>query len=358
MSKLTSTIISNIALAMVLWLAPASAQQQEPSSELDAAGDRPWARGVPLERQEAALKLFLEGNKLIKQSAFVQAAEKYNAALKHWDHPGIHYNLALALTPLRQPLEVHRHLEAAMSHGPEALDAQKYEFARTHKDLVRQQLAWVEITCDKPGAKVTMDGKLLFVAPGRYEGLALPGQHSIVAALEDYEPTERSRLLQAGEGASIDLKLYKTAELTRHKRRWQEWIPWTVIGAGVAISAGGGLFHLQARDSFNAFDAHATDCYQQAKQDDPCMMNDRLAGQLNLGNTQQNLAVGSYSVGGAAVVAGMVMLYLNSSQSYRISPEQLEQERQGQAGGGLEKRVSVVPLLGGGVGGIMAAFRF
>jgi hypothetical protein len=347
MSNLTRTLISNLALAMVLWGVPVSAQQQEPCSELDAGGDRPWARGVPVERQQAALELFLEGNRLIKQSAFVQAAERYTEALQLWEHPGIHYNLALALTPLRQPLEVYRHLEAATRHGPEPLDGQKYEFARTHKDLVRQQFALVEITCDKPGARVLMDGKLLFVAPGRHEDLVLSGQHTIVATLEGYLDTTKSPMLQAGESTKINLWLYTEDQLTLSSRLLPEWIPWAVLGAGAAVAGGGGLLQGQAHDSFRSFDKQVTEC-------GGCMPDARAVSSLGLGNTRQTMAIGAYAVGGTALVTGMVLLYLNRAQTYRLTPEEYERTQMGES----VERVGVTPVLGAGMGGALVTFRF
>src|SRR5690349_12569407 len=75
----------------------------EPVSDATArmkTSERPWAAGVSPERQEAALKHLQEGNGLLKESLFVAAAKVYRQALTEWDHPGIHYNLALALLNL------------------------------------------------------------------------------------------------------------------------------------------------------------------------------------------------------------------------------------------------------------------
>src|SRR5437879_5618527 len=82
----------------------AQAQSELPGSR---AAERPWVRGVPAAEQKVALDLFREGNTLLKESLFVQAAAKYREALRHWNHPGIHYNLALALLNLDQPVEVY-----------------------------------------------------------------------------------------------------------------------------------------------------------------------------------------------------------------------------------------------------------
>ena len=78
---------------------------------------RPWARGVSEQNQRRANELVQEGNALIKESFFAQAVAKYREALEHWDHPGVHYNLALALLTLDEPVATHRHLSEAMKYG-------------------------------------------------------------------------------------------------------------------------------------------------------------------------------------------------------------------------------------------------
>jgi len=77
-----------------------------------------WAVGVSTERQEAALAHLQEGNSLLKESLFLEAAKVYRKALSEWDHPGIHYNLALALLNLDQPVEVYQNLVAAVKFAP------------------------------------------------------------------------------------------------------------------------------------------------------------------------------------------------------------------------------------------------
>jgi hypothetical protein len=87
---------------------------------------------------------------------FPQAVKKYRAALEFWDHPGIHFNLSLALLNLDQPIAVYRSLEKAMKHGPSPLlDVEKYKRAQSYFDLVADQLGTVEIAINEPQAKVT-----------------------------------------------------------------------------------------------------------------------------------------------------------------------------------------------------------
>ncbi|MCY1081974.1 PEGA domain-containing protein [Archangium lansingense] len=314
--------------------APQAATMPEPT------GDRPWAKGVSKEQQQAAMVLFQAANALLKESVFVQAVEKYREALQSWKHPAIHYNLALALMNLDQPVEVHEQLVEALRYGPAPLETEKYEYARNYKTLMERQLARVEISCDTPGATVTLDGQTLFVAPGNYAGLVRPGAHSIVATKEGFLPSDQSRTLLPGETAALQLKMFTSEDLIEYRRKWAAWMPWMVVGAGVAVGAGSGWLHLQARDNLRALDEGVTQC-------GGCFLTPALDATLNRGNTYQSLAIGGYALGGAALVTGVVLVFINQPQPFRIDPTQKKVEV-----------VGVAPLVGSGTGGILTTFRF
>jgi hypothetical protein len=336
MNRFTISLV--VALALVsLRATPAAAQQ----SELGSAGpqERPWAQGVPPDKQAAALALFREGNLLLKNSLFPRAAEKYREALKLWSHPAIHYNMALALLNLNEPLELHHHLTEAMRYGEAPLDKDKFERAGTFKRFIEGQLSRVEITCDDPGATVTMDGQVLFTAPGRYEGLVRPGKHTVVATKEGFLPTDMTPTMLPGEKTSLALKLYTTEELTRYRRQWSAWKPWAVVGAGAAVALAGGAMHLQARGSFEDFDTRIAQC-------GGCIPAPEVTDLRTRGTSMQQLAFGAYALGGAAFATGVVLAIINRPQAYRINPDEAVQG------------ASITPLLGKGEGGILATFRF
>ncbi|NPD23670.1 hypothetical protein [Corallococcus exiguus] len=318
-------------------------QQEQASSTLEGsqpgADERPWAKGISKTDQDTSLALFGEGNALLKESIFVQAVEKYRQALARWDHPAIHYNLALALMNLDQPVEVHEHLVAALRFGPAPLEKEKYEYARNYKTLVEKQLARVDITCATPGATVTMDGQTLFVAPGRYEGLVRPGAHSISATMAGFVPSDQSRTLLPGETTALDLKLFTSDDLIRYKRRWSAAMPWLVMGAGVAVAGGSTFLHLQSRDHFRAFESGITEC-------GGCVPPTAVADERSQGKLMQTGAIAGYAVGGAVIVTGAVLAVLNQPKPYRIEPGQEA------------ATVQVTPLLGAGSGGAVATFRF
>ncbi|WP_223638718.1 hypothetical protein [Corallococcus sp. EGB] len=323
----------------------ASREQASSALEGSTAGapegseERPWAKGIPKADQDAALALFAEGNVLLKESIFVRAVEKYRLALARWDHPAIHYNLALALMNLDQPVEVHEHLVAALRFGPAPLEKEKFEYARNYKTLVERQLARVDITCATPGATVTMDGQTLFVAPGRYEGLVRPGAHSIVATMAGFVPSDQSRTLLPGETTTLDLRLFTSDDLIRYKRRWSAAMPWLVMGAGVAVAGGSAFLHSQSRDHFRAFESGIAEC-------GGCVPPTAVANERSQGNLMQSGAIAGYAVGGAVIVTGAVLAVLNQPKPYRIDPGQEA------------ATVQVTPLLGAGSGGAVATFRF
>jgi hypothetical protein len=214
-----------LALTAVLLSTWAVAADEQPSNT--SLGYGPWAQGVSRKEQKAADELFQAGNAFMEESVFVEAAKKYREALEHWKHPAIHYNLALALMNFNQPTETHAQLVAATHYGPDPLDSEKYQHALKYKNLLENQLTWVQITCDEPGATVTLDSRTLFVAPGRFEGLMHPGMHSLVAIKKGYVYVDSTSLvLNPGERVNLNLKLYTEEQLIVHRSRWSVWIPW------------------------------------------------------------------------------------------------------------------------------------
>lgn len=292
-----------------------------------------------------ALDLFRDGNAALKDSLFVKAVARYREALANWDHPAIHYNLALALVNLDQPVETHEHLLAALRYGPAPLDSDKYEQALRYKALVEKQLATVKITCALAGADVAMDGRPLFTAPGDFEGVVRAGPHSIVASKDGYLTNNLSRSLAAGETTAIEMKLYTAAELTEYRRLWPVWVPWLVVGLGAAAAGGGAGLHAASAGAFQAFDRGVAGCL--SPDTGGCRPSVALLAQKQTGDTLQALGITGYAVGGAALVTGAVLVYLNRLQPYEAPLP---------AAGRLE--VTVVPVLSPGGVGAAALVRF
>lgn len=318
-------------------------------------GENPWAKGVSPEQQKTALALFREGNQALKEGIFADAAAKYREALAQWDHPAIHYNLALSLRTLDQPLEQREHLVAAMKYGADPLDAAKYANAKLMLELVEKQLSRVQVRCEEEGAQVVMDGKQLFVAPGQFDDYVRPGPHSIVATKTGFLTYQVSKALPFGEVSTFEIKLFKAADLTKYKRRWGQAVPYGVLVAGLVVAGAGGGLHYGAKASFDDFDKTVA-----AGQDGKVGMvpTADLTAKRSQGDAMQGIAMACYGVGGAAVVAGAVLLYLNRLIPYQDTAPAPEAPKGDEPAPAPEPQVSVLPLLGPDTAGLAATIRF
>src|SRR5262249_13034279 len=240
MTKLISLV--SLGLALLVGTAsgdpaPKPGEQVGKDESLQKGGDdRPWANGVSPTEQKAALGFFQQGNVQLNDGLFAKAAEQYREALKHWKHPAVHYNLALALMNLDQPVEVFESLSKAIEFGPAPLEKDKFERAKEYLVIFEKQLAQIEVSCDKTGAKVMVDGKEAFVAPGKFAAKVRTGKHTFIAQKEGYEARVKAPYIGPGEHFRIELKLFTAEELTRYHRRWENtWFPYAVMGGGAVV---------------------------------------------------------------------------------------------------------------------------
>lgn len=281
---------------------------------------RPWATGVSQDEQQIALSLFKEGNALIRQQYWPDAVAKYRAALDHWKHPAIYYNLALALVNLDQPLEIYDALEAAMVYGVGPLDAEKLDRAKSTKLLVEKQIGNVEYTLDVAGSVLVLDGKEVFKGPGTYSSRVRAGEHTVVARAEGYTPVPLTVKILGGTTSAITIPMYTDAELTREKRLMPGWVPYVLLGTGVALGATGGLLHSSAKSSFDEYDQAISDCASTDASGGCTTLPAGVADKKSSAESNQTLAFVTYGIGGAAVVAGVVLVILNRPKTYRVDP--------------------------------------
>jgi hypothetical protein len=308
--------------------------------------ERPWAKGVAELEQRAALTAFRTGNVQLNDGLFAKAADRYREALQHWDHPAIHYNLALALMNLDQPIEAYQHLQAAVKYGDAPLQSKdKYDHAKDYMLVLDKALADVEVSCDKPGAKVSVDGREVFVAPGRYGERVKVGKHTFVAEKQGYTTRINAPYIGSGEHFRIELKLYTAEELTRYRRRWHAtWLPYAAIGGAVAFGVAGGALELSARSSFHDYDANVASC---SEMNSGCPQSPALRDLRTTGETRRTLGEVGYTLAGAALVSAGVLWFLNRSEAYQIRAEDLATEP-----------VSVAPLVSPGLTGAAVQGRF
>lgn len=345
MPGLRSLTAALVAASLLTGTAPVAFAQPAPEEAPPPDVEKPWQKGVSADDQKIANGLFKEGNALLRDSFFVKAVEKYREAVNHWDHPAIHYNLAIALINLDQPIEVYTSLEKAMSYGTLALDQEKLDLGERYKKLVEAQLVWVTVSCTEEGAEVSIDGKAGPACPGSEERLLRAGEHTFTATKPGFETTAVTRMYAGGTRETLALRLYRPEELTGYERKFPAWLPWTVTGAGVLVAGIGGLLHSSAIGSYDDFDAWAEQCEEETQM--ACAVTPEAQSLRDSGDTKQSVAGVMYVVGGLAVATGLTLVLLNRPKPYRLDRE--SSEPQG---------VTVVPVVSPDGGGISAAFRF
>ncbi len=344
--------VATLGLCLLLGTSPAAAQPADDdkiprpgdgggAAPVPAGDDKPWEKGVSPENRQAAKELTREGNQLVKEYQWASAAERYRNALKLWKHPAIHYNLAMALLNLNEPLELYRALTEAVKYGADGLGSQsKLDKAEMERKKAEGLLARVKISSKQQGVVVLLDGNQIFVGPGSYEDWVLAGSHTVRGTKPGLLARTETRKLLPGEVFDFSFQLLTSEEAIAYRRRWPVWQPWVVFGGGLAVTGAAGLLHLSARSSFRDFDQGIVDCGGCNPEDVP-----GLADKKSTGETRQLMAMIGYGVGGAALITGSVLLYLNRAESYRIDEE-------GPASAGL------APWIGPDGAGVTASYRF
>jgi tetratricopeptide (TPR) repeat protein len=319
---------------------------KDESLQNGSTGDRPWAAGVSPDKQHAALKKFQEGNAQLNDGLFPAAVKLYREALKDWEHPAIYYNLALALLNLDKPIEVYESLQKAIKYGPAPLEKDKFDHAKEYLLLVEKQIATVDISCSKPGAKISVDGKEVFTVgedgkTGHVIGRVKIGKHTFVAEKPGYNAQVDAPFIGPGETYRLELTLYTAEELTRYKRRWnQKWMPYAVIGGGVALGLAGVLLEVGANGKYDDYDAAVLKCNNESGSMG-CANDGDVADTRKSGDTMKTLGYVGYGVAGAALVTGAILLYLNRSQAYQITADEYRKELREQE----QPAVSVSPVI-------------
>jgi hypothetical protein len=330
---------------------PTPMKTDEKAAPNEALHKNAGYKNVSPKDEQCALASFHQGNDLLNNGLFPQSVARYREALRCWDHPGIHYNLALALINLDQPIEVFEQLNEAIKYGSDPVGQDKFDHAKEYLKLVAGQLADIDVSCDKPGAKVALDGKEVFVAPGSHKAKVRVGKHTFYGEKQGYNARVTAPFIGPGETFRIELKLYTAEELTRYHRRWdRSWMPYVVIGSGALIGIVGGVFEVSANSSYKDFDAAVTRCNVDTGNKCPANMPG-LLDMRNSGDTKRTIGYVGYGVAGAAIVTGTLLAILNRRQPYQIRPEDLDEEH-------TKQPLAVAPIVSPGMTGAAVQGHF
>src|SRR4051794_12585964 len=99
------------------------------------------------------------------------------------------------------------------------------------------ELARLELSCEEPGAQVTVDGHPGGPqCPGSSVTWMQPGAHAVLIIKAGFHPTEKKLTLEKGAKPAVPLRLYTDAQWTQLRTPWPQWAPWVVVGAGAAVA--------------------------------------------------------------------------------------------------------------------------
>ncbi|MCG8420214.1 MAG: PEGA domain-containing protein [Proteobacteria bacterium] len=318
----------------------------------------PWTEGVSAGAQRRARALFDQGNLLMETASPARAAARYKQALALWDHPIIHFNLGMAQRLLDQLVAAHASLPRSMQHGPAAIGKKQYQHARKILTLLESQLGHIEVVCAETGARVTLDGKLLFIGPGHTAQFVRAGEHQITASKKGRETYQAPVTLAPGARTRIDAVLREKGQV-QTERYLPAWVPWASLAGAAVTLAGAGYLDRRSSDAMDRFDidvqAHPRCQGRGCNEDNAAELFDR----RERAELQHDVAVAMYAVGGAAFVGSAVLLYLNRERVVqRPGREQAEPRRTGGAAYRARGTVALTPILSPSTVGASAHIRF
>lgn len=301
--------------------APEAGQAPGAGSPGSAAPEAPWRRGVSAERRAKAIALLRQGNHFHERLQYSQALTFYRQALAEWDHPAIQFNMADCFVNMDLPLEAYGAVTAALRFGRRPLSAAQYRQALSFQKLLRARLAEVAVEAPQPGVKVALDGKPFFVGPGQRTRLVLPGEHLVVGTLVGHISFTRKVSVFSGRVARVRVRLASVESIVRRRkvvltRRWALWKPWVVLAAGAVVTGIGVPLLLKARSDRDAFDRYMdANCASGCSPDTvPASILDR----QDRSDLASGFSVALFTLGGAALVTGAVLLLLNRAKGVTV----------------------------------------
>ena len=293
--------------------------------------EKPWAAGVSAEDQKAALELYKQGNEFFEQSQYKDALPKYEAAIAHWDHPAIHYNAGICLFNLDRPVEAYDHLVAASRFGAAPFSGDLFQQGQNYIKLLSDRIADLEISCDDVGAKVALDGKDLFVAPGRVAKRVTAGDHQIVTSKDRFQTDKEEVHLNGRDKRSVLIKLKPIAVARKLQRRWDKWKPWAVMVTGGVIATVGIPWLLGSREHVAEYDDHVSNlCPNGCTDAQVEAMFPWVDAQKNIFMRDNHIAEGIPFIGGGAVaVTGFLLVLLNQPRLGPVITPNVESDHVG-----------------------------
>jgi tetratricopeptide (TPR) repeat protein len=183
--------------------------------------------------------------------------------------------------------------------------------------ISRALLATVEVRCEEPEAEVTLNGEPLMTCPAQTERELMSGEsHAFAISRPGYLGEERTLTPKPGQRVEVALRT-TTIEL-ESRLRWQRWKPLSVVGVGLALGVVGGVLQNRAVSNMSAYDSRIDAlCDEPLHGCLPDMVPDDVHALKADAERQNRMGVGLMLAGGAGIVAGLTLVYLNKPRATR-----------------------------------------
>jgi hypothetical protein len=268
--------------------------------------------------KEEAKKHFEAGITLLKAEDFEGAATAFETSVRLFPTGTSLFNLAncyKALHRYGESLEVLHRLEAEFAGR---LGDELKSEVRNMRESLERVVGRLEVAATPAGASIRVDGRDAGKSPLEAPLVLGPGEHEIEAAMHGYTPEKRTVRVEPRSKTGMLFELQQLPadgpaaepEPGPAKSPPEEPVPaghgalwtggWAVTGIGAALLVAGGITGGLALSAGNQLESDYPDGVPRADEDKVDRM-DRLA-------VATNVLLG---VGGAAVVAGVVLLVLD-----------------------------------------------
>jgi hypothetical protein len=294
----------DLAFTVAMLCGLANKAHAEPTVE-----DKPWARGVSADDQRAALGAFQQGNEYFAERRYSQALQHYRKAVGFWEHPAIHFNMAVCLIHMDEPIEAFEHINKALVYDAAPMGEELYAQGLTYQKLLNDRLGHLTVSTQQPKAEVTLDGQVLFTGPSSATRVLMPGRHQIVATLSGFVTHTQSVELTAGKPLDIAVRMVRIEDATELERPIATWVPWVTMGGGALVGLAGLGVRALASAKLDAYDSGvAAACPHGCV---PDALPSSVRSEKQTGHTLDAVALATMGVGAAGVLTGIALLVMN-----------------------------------------------
>lgn len=278
----------------------------------------------------------------------------YKKAKKLWveayatdKEPKYLYNLARMAQEMDHPIEASQYFERFLETAPTTPKYEKLiKNAKIHLAKTLTVVATVVVIAPQKGAQVVVAGRLLGSGPLRKKVRLKAGKHVVAVTLAGHHGETRTIELVGGDKRTlrIQLKKIKARIITKPgklKYPLPRWLPWTGLGLGLAVAAGGAGSLVASKNTFDKYDRGVS-----VGNVDPDVEKSAIQ--------YRSLGIGLLVVGGVIAGAGLIAVFLNRPKLVRDPADDSKKTRRPRPE---SSELMVIPVLGRTTG-VSVLYRF